>query len=94
MNTYNDYYTRFERGFFGNCTLGILGSSCLGGIAAMSVLQNGTSFFQMFQLFIVVVSCMLFNGAVLSQQKPKVVFNLLLWSITACTVLALVNFAR
>lgn len=92
MNTFHKYQLQFENAFFANCTLGILAQSCLGSIAAMAILQNGTSFIQMFQLFIVVASCMTFNGAVLSQQKPKVVFGLLIWSITACAILTVINF--
>lgn len=94
MNTYQKIYSKFEYGFFGSCTLGILASSCLGGIAAMAVLQNGTSFAQVFQLFLVVASCMTFNGSVLSQQKPKVVFNLLALSLVLNTVLAAINFIK
>ena len=92
MGLYNKYYEVFERGFIGYCTLGILAQSCLGSIAAMSILQNGTRFANMFQLFLVVVSCMAFNGAVLAQQKPKVVFNILIWSMLLSIVLSAVNF--
>lgn len=94
MKMYQEYFSKFEYGFFASCTLGILASSCLGGIAAMAVLLNGTSPIQIFQLFLVVASCMMFNGSVLSQQKPKVVFNLLLLSLFLNTVLAIINFAR
>ena len=92
MNTYNKYFDVFERGFIGYSTLGVLAQSCMGSIAAMSILQNGTSVPNMFQLFLVVVSCMAFNGAVLAQQKPKVVFNILIWSILLSIVIAVANF--
>lgn len=94
MNTYQKIFSQFEYGFFGSITLGILGSSCLGGIAAMAVLQNGTSPAQMFQLFLVVASAMTFNGSVLSQQKPKVIFNLLIASVAINTILTAVNFIQ
>lgn len=94
MNTYEKIFHQFEYGFFGSCTLGILASSCIGGIAAMAVLQNGTSPAQIFQLFLVVASAMTFNGSVLSQQKPKVVFNTLLLSIVVNTVLIAFNFIK
>lgn len=93
MKMYQEFYGKFEYGFFASCTLGILVSSCLGGIAAMAVLQNGTSPMQVFQLFLVVASCMMFNGSVLSQQKPKVVFNLMLLSFALNSALAIWNFA-
>jgi len=94
LNTYHKIYSQFEHGFFGSITLGILASSCLGGIAAMAVLQNGTSPAQMFQLFLVVASAMAFNGSVLSQQKPKAIFNLLLVSVAVNTVLTIYNFSQ
>ncbi len=93
MSTYDKIYSKFEYGFFGSIVLGVLASSCIGGIAAMAVLENGTSPFQLFQLFLVVAASMTFNGSVLSQQKPKVVFNLLLASLITNTVLAILNFA-
>ncbi len=92
MKIYHHYFEVFQRGFIGFCTLGILAQSCLGSIAAMSILQNGTSFINMFQLFLVVISCMAFNGAVLAQQKPKVVFNILIWSMLLSIVISILNF--
>lgn len=92
MSTYNSIFEKFERGFIGFCTLGVLVQSCLGSIAAMSVLQNGTNFINMVQLFLVVVSCMAFNGAVLAQQKPKVVFNILIWSVFLSIIISVINF--
>lgn len=94
MSTYDRYYNRFEHGLFGNCTLGILASSCLGGIAAMTVLEHGTSILQMIQLFVVVCVSMMFNGAVLSQQKPKTIFNLLILSVLVNVVLIVLNLLR
>jgi len=92
MSTYQKYYGRFEHGLFGNCTLGILASSCLGGIAAMAVLMHGNSIGQMIQLFLVVCVSMMFNGAVISQQKPKTIFNLLIVSVVVNTLLFAFNF--
>lgn len=92
MNIYHHYFEVFQRGFIGFCTLGILAQSCMGSIAAMSILQNGTSFVNMFQLFLVVISCMAFNGAVLAQQKPKVVFNILIWSMLLSILISILNF--
>jgi hypothetical protein len=92
MSIYNKYFGVFERGFIGYSTLGVLAQSCMGGIAAMAILQNGTSIGNMFQLFLIVISCMAFNGSVLAQQKPKVVFNILIWSVLLSIVVAAVNF--
>lgn len=91
MSTYQKVFGNFEHGFIGYCTIGILVSSCLGSIAAMAILLNGTAVVEMFQLFIVVASCMMFNGSVLSQQKPKIVFNLLIWSLSVSSILTIFN---
>lgn len=93
MSTYEKFYEQFEYGLMGGIALGILASSCLGGIAAMAVLQNGTSLLQMFQLVLVVGFAMVFNGAVLSQQKPRTIYNALLLSVGMNTLLAIINFA-
>lgn len=92
MNTYNNVFRMFQRGFIGYSTLGVLVQSCLGAVAAMAILQNGTSLINMVQLFLVVVSCMAFNGAFLAQQKPKVVFNTLIWSVLLSIIITVVNF--
>ncbi len=94
MSTYQKVYGGFERSFMGVTTIAVLVQSCLGGIAAMAVLMNGTSFIQMLQLFMVVCACIGFNGAVLSQQKPKVTFNILVGGVIVNIILAAVNFIR
>lgn len=93
MSTYEKYYGRFEHGFFASSSIGVLVQSCVGGIAAMAVLENGNNIIQMIQLFLVVAFSVSYNGAILSQQKPKVVFNMLILSLTVNALLALVNFA-
>ena len=91
MSYYQKYLQDYTRGFMGFNTLGILGLSILGSIAAMFVLQNGTTPAQMIQLFFVTIFCMSFNGAVLSQQKPKVVFNMLIATVLVTTIITLIN---
>lgn len=91
MSYYQKYLDGYTRGFVGFNTLGILFQSCWGSVAAMTVLQNGNSPRQMVQLFFVVILCMGFNGAVLAQQKPKVVFNLLLASVFVNAFILLLN---
>lgn len=71
--------------------LAVMVQSCIGGIAAMMVLHNGASPAQMIQLFFVVILASGFNGAVLSQQKPKLVFDLLLLSVIGNSLIAIVN---
>ena len=91
MSYYQKYLDGYTRGFVGFNTLGILFQSCWGSVAAMTVLQNGNTPRQMVQLFFVVILCMGFNGAVLAQQKPKIVFNLLLASVFINAFILLLN---
>lgn len=81
MSLYVNALEDFKENYLGYIALVVIGQSCLGSAAVMYVLKNGTSPTQMLQLTAVVIICMLVNGAVLSQQKPKIVFNLLLVSV-------------
>lgn len=91
MSTYQNIYGQFIKGYYGSCALGILVQSCIGGITAMAILQNGTSLLQMIQLFLVVIACIAFNGSIISVQKPKTVFNLLLFGVVLCSIISVVN---
>lgn len=91
MSTYQKYLDGYARGYIGFNTIAILFQSCWGSVAAMVVLQNGVSPRQMIQLFFVVILCMVFNSSVLSQQKPKIVFNLLLASVFINAVIIVLN---
>jgi len=94
MSTYEKYFNEFERMFFANCAITVLVQSCIGGIATMAVLMNGTGLTQMLQLFVVVILSIGFNGTILSQQKPKVIYNAFLLALTVNIMLAVINFAR
>lgn len=91
MSTYQKYLDEYTKGFMGFNTLAILLQSGLGGFAAMLILQHGNSITQMVQLFFVVITCSIFNGTVLAQMKPKVVFNTLLLSVTLSIVTIIAN---
>jgi len=91
MNTYQNYVDSYARGYIGFNTIAVLFQSCFGSAAAMLVLKNGVSPAQMVQLFFVVILCMLFNVSVLSQQKPKIVFNLLLFNLFINTFILIAN---
>lgn len=71
--------------------MGVIAQSCLGSIAAMCILKNGNDLIQMSQLSIVVLICMFFNGSVLAQLKPKIVFNLLIISILLSLLMIVIN---
>ena len=91
MSTYDKFLKSYSQGFMGFNTIAILAQSCLGGIAAMFVLQNGNSPLQMVQLFLITIFCSGFNGSVLAQLKPKFVFNFLIVTVFVNLTLALLN---
>jgi len=75
----------------GSAAMAVIGQSCLGGAAAMYVLSNGTSIFQMIQLAIIVLACIFVNTSILAQMKHKVVFNLLILSAVLSVFFILLN---
>ncbi|WP_136667367.1 hypothetical protein [Flavobacterium sp. H122] len=91
MTLYQKTFQNFEEGYLGFVTLAIIGQSCLGGAAAMYILENGVSFLQMFQLTLVVLICSCVNGAILSQQKHKLVFNLIIISAVVSILTIIMN---
>lgn len=91
MTLYQKTLQDFRNGYMGFATLAIIGQSCLGSAAAMYILKNGTSFSQMMQLAFVVILCMSFNGSILSQQKPKLVFDLMLTTALVSFVMIILN---
>ncbi len=91
MTLYQKTFQDFEEGYLGFTTLAIIGQSCLGGAAAMYILQNGVSLFQMIQLTFVVLACSFVNGAILSQQKHKLVFNLIIISVAISAFMIVLN---
>ncbi|SHJ42150.1 hypothetical protein [Aquimarina spongiae] len=91
MKIYQSYLEEYEKGIIGYSPIAIIGQSCLGSVAAMFILMNGNSVTQMIQLFVVTILCMFYNGAILSQQKPKVSFNLLILSVISSAVFVVFN---
>lgn len=79
---YNNLLTEFKRGQSGYATIAIIGQSCIGSAAAMLLLMSDLATFpKMSLLFLVTILCMNFNGAVLAQLKPKIIFNILIISV-------------
>jgi hypothetical protein len=91
MSTYQNLLQNYTRGYMGFSTLGVMVQSCVGGLAAMAILMNGNNLVQMAQLFVAVVLCVSYNGALLSQLPAKVTFNLFWASITINAALFVVN---
>ena len=91
MTLYQKTLEDFQESYVGYAALVIIGQSCLGSVAAMYTLQNGTSLLQMIQLGLVVITCMFVNVAVLSQQTPKLVFNMTIFSAILSSLLIALN---
>ena len=93
MHLYNKYLEEFKQGIIGYATIGILVQSCISSMAVMFILQNGHSYLHMLQIFIMAILSLSFNGAVLSQQKPKIIFNIFLITVTVALLLLIINIA-
>lgn len=91
MEIYQKLLHNFEESYFASATLAIIGQSCLGSIAAMYTLSNGTSPLQIIQLAIIVLICMSVNTGILAQLPPKTVFNLLITSVISSVFFIIVN---
>ncbi len=91
MKIYKEYLKEYEKRIIMYTPLAIIGQSCLGSVAAMYILMNGNSAVEMFQLFIITIMCMFYNGAMLSQQKPKLSFNLLIISVLCSVIITILN---
>ncbi|SDE71585.1 hypothetical protein SAMN05421855_102371 [Ulvibacter litoralis] len=86
-----DLIAAFNYNRFMYIPLTIIFQSCLGSIAAMLVLENGTSFLTGIELFLCVATCMLYNAALLAQLKSNLTFWLLVVSLGVNTVLIIIN---
>ena len=91
MNIYKNFLDEYEHGIMGYSTLAIIGQSCLGSVAVMFLLKNGVSISQSLQLFLVTIFCLFYNAAILTQQKAKISFNLLIISVSVSVLITIVN---
>ncbi len=87
---YSLYLKKFEENYMLYIPLSIIAQSCLGSAAAMLILQNLNSY-SFIQLFLCVSLTMLYNAAILAQQKKSLVFLLLILSLLVNTLLIIIN---
>lgn len=80
MNTYANLKRDFVNNISGYSAIGIILSTCLGSIAIMQALSFGNGFFSMLLVFITVAICSAHNAAILTVQKPILIFRLLVAS--------------
>lgn len=84
MSIYNKALNVFEKNYLMYSMIVLLISSCMGGAAALLVLNVPSSELgvsEVIQLAILVAVCMWFNASILANQKPKLVFNSGVFSI-------------
>jgi len=93
MTLYRKSFETFDHNFMAYSVMTVIAQSCIGAIAAMYVLMNGTSVLQMIQLAIVRLSCILVNTSVLAQAKPKLVFDSTIVSILFSIIFTIINLA-
>lgn len=89
---YNNLLAEFTSMQAGYSTIGIIGQSCIGSLAAMGLLMNAwPDFIKMIFLGLVTLLCMAFNAAVLAQLPAKTTFNLLIVSVLVSCGIIIVN---
>ena len=91
MTLYTKLSTDFTENYIGYSALAIIVSTCLGSIAIMATLMGGHNLPQMFMVFLSVVVCSAHNAAILTVQKPKLVFDLLITSLVVNLLIIIGN---
>lgn len=81
----------FEHDYYMYVPLTIILNSCIGSIAAMTVLAQGTSLISGIELTIAVSLCMGYNAALLAGSNRKLAFWLLLVSLGVNLLLILIT---
>lgn len=81
----------FENDYFMYIPLTIILNSCIGSIAAMTVLAQGTSLLTGIELTLCVSLCMGYNAALLAGSNKKIAFWLLAISLVANLLLILIT---
>ncbi len=91
MTLYQKTLGDFQENYVGYAALVVIAQSCFGAAAVMYVLENGIGFLQLFQMAVLVLSCMMLNVSILSQQTPKLVFNFTMISVGLSILLIVLN---
>ncbi|WP_264519804.1 hypothetical protein [Flavobacterium sp. N1994] len=91
MTLYQKTLHDFQQSYVGFAALIIIGQSCLGGAAAMYILENGNSLVQMIQLAFVAITCTVVNVGILAQLSPKTVFNMTIFSVILSVIAITLN---
>ena len=81
MTTFAKLEKDFTENVMGYSVLGIILSTCLGSIAIYQILKFGNGFLNMALVMLCVTICSMHNAAILTVQKPILIYRLLTASI-------------
>jgi divalent metal cation (Fe/Co/Zn/Cd) transporter len=81
----------FEYDYYMYIPLSIIFNSCIGSIAAMTILAQGTTLLTGIELTLCVSLCMGYNAALLAGTNRKMAFWLLVVSLVVNTLLILIT---
>lgn len=79
----------FVQNISGYSSLGIILSTCLGGIAVLLVLSLSNGLLPMALVMLTVLVCSAHNAAILTVQKPILIYRLLVTSVVLNTLIIL-----
>ncbi|MCZ4320259.1 hypothetical protein O4H26_14795 [Aequorivita viscosa] len=82
---------QFEHDYYMYVPLSIILNSCIGSIAAMAILAQGTSLISGVELTLCVALCMGYNAALLAGSNRKFAFWLLIVSLVVNLLLILIT---
>ena len=83
----------YTNNIIGYSAIGIIASTCVGSLAVMATLMHGNGFIQMFFVFLTVAICSAHNAAILTLQKPSLIFKLLIASLLINFLIMAFGFA-
>ncbi|MEO0507219.1 MAG: hypothetical protein AAF090_13780 [Bacteroidota bacterium] len=81
MATLSHIKNDFVQNINGYSSLGIVLSTCLGGIAVLLVLSMSNGLLPMALVLLTVLVCSAHNAAILTVQKPILIYRLLVTSV-------------
>ena len=93
MTTFSKFQNDFTHNIMGYSGLGIIISTCLGSVAVMITLMHGHTTFQMLAVMVSVILCSVYNAAIITIQKPKLIFNLLIASLVVNILIILLGLS-
>ena len=89
MTTFSKLQNDFTHNVIGYSAIGIILSTCLGSVAVMTTLMHGHTMLQMVVVMVSVILCTLHNAAILTVQKPQLIFKMLDLSTIVNTIIVM-----